>query len=187
MYRVIFDTNIWISFLIGKQFDSMKELLVTAAVQPIFSTQLLDELLTTTQKPKLQRYFQKDNVDNLMIFLKEIGEVIDSQSIVSACRDPKDNYLLALAKDSNADFLITGDHDLLVLEMFDRTKIVTYQDFLTTTNKEQWRHFAEYLEETNGGESLWAKNTEPIEKSDKNFLLRDSKKLVLVPQKLTTG
>jgi uncharacterized protein len=130
MYRVIFDTNIWISFLIGKQFDSMKELLLTAAIQPIFSAQLLDELLTTTQKPKLQKYFQKDKVDNLMIFLKEIGEVIESQSIVSACRDPKDNYLLALAKDSNADFLITGDQDLLVLERFDLTKIVTYQDFL---------------------------------------------------------
>jgi uncharacterized protein len=65
-----------------------------------------------------------------MIFLKEIGEVIESQSIVSACRDPKDNYLLALAKDSNADFLITGDQDLLILENFDLTKIVTYQDFL---------------------------------------------------------
>ena len=72
MYRVIFDTNIWISFLIGKQFASMKELLVTAAIQPIFSDQLLDELLTTTQKPKLQKYFQKDRVDNLMIFLGEI-------------------------------------------------------------------------------------------------------------------
>jgi uncharacterized protein len=134
MYRVIFDTNIWISFLIGKQFASMKELLVMAAIQPIFSDQLLHELLTTTQKPKLQKYFQKDRVDNLMIFLGEIGEIIESKSIVFACRDSKDNYLLALAKDSNADFLITGDRDLLVLERFDQTQIVTYQDLLKTIN-----------------------------------------------------
>jgi uncharacterized protein len=127
MYRVIFDTNIWISFLIGKQFASMKELLVTANIQPIFSDQLLDELLTTTQKPKLQKYFQKDRVDSLMIFLREIGEIIDSKSIVFVCRDPKDG---------NADFLITGDRDLLVLERFDRTQIVTYQDFLKTINNE---------------------------------------------------
>jgi uncharacterized protein len=136
MYKVIFDTNIWISFLIGKQFASMKELLVTAAIQPIFSDQLLDELLITTQKPKLQKYFQKDRVDDLMIFLSEIGEIIESRSIVSAYRDPKDNYILALAKDSNADFLITGDRDLLVLERFDRTQIVTYQDFLNIINNE---------------------------------------------------
>jgi uncharacterized protein len=132
MYRVIFDTNIWISFLIGKQFASMKELLVTASIQPIFSNQLLDELLITTQKPKLQKYFQKDRVDTLMIFLADIGEIIESRSIVSACRDPKDNYLLALAKDSNAAFLITGDRDLLVLERFEQTQIVTYQDFIKT-------------------------------------------------------
>jgi uncharacterized protein len=69
-----------------------------------------------------------------MIFLGEIGEIVESKSIVSACRDPKDNYLLALAKDSSADFLITGDRDLLVLERFDRTQIVTYQDFLKTIN-----------------------------------------------------
>jgi uncharacterized protein len=66
--------------------------------------------------------------------LGEIGEIIESKSIVSACRDPKDNYLLALAKDGNADFLITGDRDLLVLERFDLTQIVTYQDFLKTIN-----------------------------------------------------
>jgi uncharacterized protein len=134
MYRVIFDTNIWISFLIGKQFASMKELLVNAAIQPIFSDQLIDELLITTQKPKLQKYFQKDRVDSLMIFLGEIGEIVESKSIVSVCRDPKDNYLLDLAKDSNADFLITGDLDLLVLERFDRTQIVTYQDFMKIIN-----------------------------------------------------
>jgi uncharacterized protein len=136
MYRVIFDTNIWISFLIGKQFASMKELLVNAAIQPIFSDRLLDEILTTTQKPKLQKYFQKDRVDDLIIFLSEIGEIIESKLIVSACRDPKDNYLLALSKDSNAYFLVTGDRDLLVLERFDRTEILTYQDFLNIINNE---------------------------------------------------
>ncbi len=136
MYRVIFDTNIWISFLIGKQFVSMKELLLTATIQPIFSDQLFDELLITTQKPKLQKYFQKDRVDNLIIFLGEIGETIESKSIVYACRDPKDNYLLALARDSNANFLITGDQDLLVLKRFERTQILTYQDFLKIINNE---------------------------------------------------
>jgi predicted nucleic acid-binding protein len=45
-------------------------------------------------------------------------------------RDAKDNYLLALAKDSQADFLITGDQDLLILQQFGITKIVTYQQFL---------------------------------------------------------
>jgi len=45
------------------------------------------------------------------------------------CRDIKDNYLLSLAIDSNADFLITGDNDLLVLENVKKTRIVKFTEF----------------------------------------------------------
>jgi uncharacterized protein len=46
-------------------------------------------------------------------------------------RDPKDDYLLALAKDSNADYLTTDDRDLLTLESFEGTVILSYQDFIS--------------------------------------------------------
>jgi len=62
--------------------------------------------------------------------LKIIGLYIEITSEVSICRDPKDNYLLALAKDSQANFLITGDGDLLTLTSFEGTEILNYQDFL---------------------------------------------------------
>jgi putative PIN family toxin of toxin-antitoxin system len=45
------------------------------------------------------------------------------------CRDSKDNYLLSLAINSNADYLITGDNDLLILEGISNTKIIKYIDF----------------------------------------------------------
>ena len=44
--------------------------------------------------------------------------------------DPKDNFLLNLAVDSKADFLLTGDKDLLVLGKVGDTKIMTISDFL---------------------------------------------------------
>ncbi len=56
------------------------------------------------------------------------AEIIDINDILWA--GGKDKYLLALAKDSQADFLITGDQDLLILQQFGITKIVTYQQFL---------------------------------------------------------
>lgn len=62
--------------------------------------------------------------------MKIIGLYIEITSEVSICRDPKDNYLLALAKDSQANFLITGDGDLLTLTSFEGTEILNYQDFL---------------------------------------------------------
>ncbi len=127
--KVIIDTNLWISFLIGKQLKNLKPLLVEQTIQPILSEQLLQEIALVTQRPKLQKYFPQSKVNELIDFLKIIGLSIDIRSEVSLCRDEKDNYLLALAKDSQADFLVTGDKDLLVLQQFESTKIVTYQQF----------------------------------------------------------
>jgi predicted nucleic acid-binding protein len=42
----------------------------------------------------------------------------------------KDNFILSLAKDSNAVYIITGDYDLLDLEKFENTKILTINQFL---------------------------------------------------------
>lgn len=132
--RVIIDTNLWISFLIGKQMSSLQRLLVEEIVQPVFSQQILDEISLVAQRPKLQKYFPAAKVAELIVFLKAIGLLIEIRSTVSLCRDAKDNFLLALAKDSQADYLITGDQDLLVLRNFENTAIVTYQDFLSREN-----------------------------------------------------
>jgi putative PIN family toxin of toxin-antitoxin system len=97
--KVIIDTNLWISFLIGKQLGGLKELLIAQKIQPIFSQQLLDEINLVTQKPKLHKYFPLDKVQELINFLKIIGLLVEIKSEVSICRDSKDNYLLALAQD----------------------------------------------------------------------------------------
>jgi uncharacterized protein len=49
------------------------------------------------------------------------------------CRDSKDNFLLALAKDGKADYLLTGDKDLLELVQFGNTRIETLAVFLEET------------------------------------------------------
>ena len=134
--KVIIDTNLWISFLIGKQLSSLKPLLIEGQVQPVFSQQILDEIVRVTQRPKLQKYFAPQKVDELIKFLTTIGILIEVESVVTACRDPKDNYLLALARDSQASFLVTGDQDLLVLETFENTAIVTYNQFLERISME---------------------------------------------------
>ena len=132
--KVIIYNNLWISFLIGKQLASLKYLLIEKTLVPIFSEQLLNEINLVTKRPKLQKHFPQTKVQELLEFLSIIGLCIEIKSKVNACRDAKDNYLLALAKDSEADFLITGDQDLLILQQFGITKIVTYQQLLDIIN-----------------------------------------------------
>lgn len=58
------------------------------------------------------------------------AEFADIKTVITVCRDSKDNYQLALAKDAGADFLITGDKDLLELKQFEGTQIVTLNQLL---------------------------------------------------------
>lgn len=128
--KIIIDTNLWISFLIGKQLANLKDLIVEETIKVIVSEQILEEIITVTQRPKLQKYFSQSKVNELIKFLKITGIYVEIKSEVSICRDAKDNYLLALAKDSQANFLMTGDQDLLILQQFEQTEIINYADFL---------------------------------------------------------
>ncbi|WP_236721430.1 putative toxin-antitoxin system toxin component, PIN family [Trichormus sp. NMC-1] len=78
----------------------------------------------------MQKYFPSNKVNELIKLLRTIGVFINITSEVFICRDAKDNYLLALAKDSDANFLVTGDQDLLVITKFENTAIVSYQELL---------------------------------------------------------
>lgn len=59
-------------------------------------------------------------------------DLVEVKSIITICRDTKDNFLLALAKDGKADYLLTGDKDLLELKKFGRTKIKTITSFINS-------------------------------------------------------
>jgi putative PIN family toxin of toxin-antitoxin system len=58
-----------------------------------------------------------------------VSEKIQINKIEPVCRDPKDDFLLALSKEGKADFLITGDKDLLELETYGRTEILSLKKF----------------------------------------------------------
>lgn len=66
----------------------------------------------------------------MLLAFEPFIDLLEVESNVSVCRDPKDNFLLALAKDGKADYLITGDQDLLSLKRFGKTKILTIVNFI---------------------------------------------------------
>lgn len=127
--RVIFDTNVWISFLIGKRLSKIKQYISDGSILVITTEQLLTEIKTVTSRKKLKKYFPKRSVNELIELLEIIAEKVETTPTHFINRDPKDNFLLDLIDFSNADFLITGDRDLLVLNSFKTAKIVTPTEF----------------------------------------------------------
>jgi putative PIN family toxin of toxin-antitoxin system len=90
----------------------------------------LDELEDVLQRPK----FNKTRIlylrlEFLRLYLSRFETVIVSKSVTD-CRDPDDNKFLELALSGNADFIITGDDDLLNLHPWRGIAILSPADYL---------------------------------------------------------
>lgn len=135
--RAFFDTNIFISYLLTAPGQGTITQIVEAAFGQTFtlliSPELLEELRrrVATKKYLAQRISTND-VQRLIDLLLEIAETIPplTEEIPAVTRDPKDDYLLAYALVSQADYLVTGDDDLLVLGKVSELIISNPQDFL---------------------------------------------------------
>ncbi len=129
-YRVVVDTNVWISILIGRKVAQFVKILSQPEVQLVVSDQLLNEIIEVTSRPKFAKYFPQDKVQYLVSSLRQVGMSFPIQPpFPKRCRDGKDDYLIALAEESKADFIITGDADLLVLQHYNKCQMVTVAMF----------------------------------------------------------
>lgn len=127
--RVIFDTNVWISFLIGKRLAKIKRHISEGGITIVTTGQLLAEIKLVTSREKLKKYFPKGSVKELIDLLETIAENVEVQPTHFISRDPKDNFLLDLIDFSDADFLVTGDKDLLEHNPFKTAQILTPAEF----------------------------------------------------------
>lgn len=129
--RVIIDTNLWVSFLLTKDFSKFDKIISNQEIELIFSQELVDEIVEVTQRSKFRKYFDLADVENLLEKLKGRGILIKVYSKIAECRDPKDNFLLSLAVDGYASHLISGDKDLLSMKKIGETKILSMTEYLS--------------------------------------------------------
>ena len=130
---VIIDTNLWISYLISKNYIWIDNLILNRNYRLIFSQELLDEFIEVAQRPKFSKYFSKQDLEKLIKLFDTYGDYYQVVSNINLCRDSKDNFLLSLAKDSKADYLLTGDDDLLEIKKIGKTRILSATEFQNKT------------------------------------------------------
>jgi uncharacterized protein len=95
----------------------------------ISSPAAIDEFIEVVKRPTFRDLISPDDADELDNLLRR-AELFNPAHIESICRDPSDDYLLALARTSEADLLVTRDEDLLVLKKHGKTEIVHVAEFL---------------------------------------------------------
>lgn len=130
--RFIFDTNVIVSAVLRPQSQPNVALkkaqnLGTLLVSP--NTWL--ELETVLSRPKFNRYITLEERQNFLLDFSQTVELILTDSFsTKECRDPKDNQYLELAVNGQAECLITGDQDLLILNPFRGISILSIWEFM---------------------------------------------------------
>jgi len=129
--RVVVDTNVLLSgLLFGGEPGRLHELWVQGRLLPLFSKETFTEFRKVLSYPK----FRLSKAEITLLVEEELlpyADVLDvTENATGSCRDPKDDMFLALAASGRAAYIFTGDQDLLILQSFGKTRIVTVKQIL---------------------------------------------------------
>ena len=129
MYLI--DTNVWISRLLLA--DSVAARAVDNALtrfEVVVSEASVEELAGVLSREKFDRYVSLQDREEFLRRLLQVTTMVSVLSEITDCRDPEDNRFLALALDSESDYVVTGDADLLALNPWRGIEIVSPGAFL---------------------------------------------------------
>lgn len=129
--RVLFDTNLWISFMIGKQLSSLADVLSSTEIKVYVCAPLLDEIRRVLERPKFSRLISEETRSSFFQMVDDVCYWTEiSVKAESPIRDIKDLYLLSMAESVPVDYIVSGDKDLLVLNSHAGIPILSYNEFV---------------------------------------------------------
>lgn len=132
--NLVIDTNIWVSGVIwrGSTPRRLMDLLdkPEAPYKVLIDEWLYSEIAETLNEMTEKYRISPDDLKEFLKRLKIMAVWVKVTSVVHKSRDIFDNPILALAKDGHANYLVTGDKDLLVLEKFGKTDIITAREMI---------------------------------------------------------
>ncbi|MFM7189527.1 MAG: putative toxin-antitoxin system toxin component, PIN family [Microcystaceae cyanobacterium] len=129
--NLVLDTNIIVSAILSKTGKARQALDKAQDIsQVLMSTSVLVELETVLLRPKFDKYIsQLERRFFLTNFLKTVKFIAETE-VVTVCRDPQDDKILNLALSGRAEYIVSGDRDLLVLNSFRGVQIIKIDTFL---------------------------------------------------------
>jgi uncharacterized protein len=129
---LVFDCNVLVRALLTETSFSGQSLAKAKSMESVIlmSSAVFTETIEVIMRPKFDRYVSLEIRERFLEELKLISTDVAIIQRVKACRDPKDDKYLELALSGKANFIITNDEDLLALNPFGKTPIITPLEFL---------------------------------------------------------
>lgn len=129
--RVVFDTNVLVSAALsagGKPREAFEHVITSGVA--LLSAATHGEIAEVIDRPHLQQYLSAPLKARFLDRLTAAAVWVEPSEDIEACRDPKDDKFLEAAVSGGADYLVTGDTDLLALNPFRGVPILTPSAFL---------------------------------------------------------
>ncbi|MCC7291139.1 MAG: putative toxin-antitoxin system toxin component, PIN family [Phycisphaerales bacterium] len=136
--HAILDTSVLISALLGGWWRRIAEGVEGGALSLVASPDLIDEFTEVVARPYFERLIHADDAMAVADLLRRAA-LHKPIHVKLVCRDPSDDYLLALAEVSTAEVLVTRDEDLLVIGKYGRTAMIHVAEFLARIERELQR------------------------------------------------
>ena len=129
--KIIIDTNLWISFLLGHQVQFVRRVLTDMRFEVYVCARLIEEIRDVASRDKIRKHLGVNDLSDLLAIINAFCQfaVIESKVSPTAVRDPKDLYLLALADTIGVDYIVSGDADLTDLGQYHQARIIKLADF----------------------------------------------------------
>jgi uncharacterized protein len=127
MLDVVFDTVVFVRALINPYGAWGRLVFDRVGYRLVLSEQILREIVEVLARPELRRKYRSVPTRDPAALLALLGRarVVEVTTVPSISRDPKDDKFLATAVAARADYLVTEDQDLLVLQEYQGIPIIT--------------------------------------------------------------
>jgi putative PIN family toxin of toxin-antitoxin system len=139
--RAVLDTSVVISAMLirGGKEDQILRAWQRGAFELVISPQILDEMGRALFYEKLReaRWMTEEEVVALVRSLAQESVLVPGRVRVAVSRDPDDDKFLQAAIEARAQYVVTGDKDLLVVKAYRGVRIVTPAFFLTTLRTQE--------------------------------------------------
>lgn len=133
--KLVLDANVFISafywrgnpqLIIDRIIEGLDELYI--------SNEILNEIAAVMARPKFKT--APEIIERYIRTIEKLGKkIFITGKMKGICRDKDDDDKIECGTLGGADYIITGDDDLLILKKYGQLKIITVKDFLRITNK----------------------------------------------------
>jgi hypothetical protein len=149
--RAVLDTNILISSLLADQ--GPPRLILDAWLEGqytlVTSLYLIEELAHVLSYPRIRERMglDKEDLEVILAAVLSKAEVIPGRlCLPGVTRDPKDDAVVACAREGGVDVIVSGDQDLLALDVYEDIRVLTPRQFIEMLASNQARPWPDLAE-----------------------------------------